>query len=239
MKIVVTTVAVIIALVGVLFLWGVLKYKAHFKTMSPTKTGEITENLFAVKDDFVNAYFLKTPHGKYIAIDAGLSAESMGKELQKCDINPKDVDAVFLTHTDYDHTGGLPLFPSAKVFLSKREEVMIDGKTARAPFMKNRLQTPYTALKDGEIINTIGFKIQAILTPGHTSGSTCYIVNDSMLFTGDLFKLENEVAQVFIPDFNMDTKESEKSMKTLRKLPPFTMICTGHFGYTKNIKWEK
>lgn len=239
MKTVLLCVGAIVLVVGGFVLWNVIKYKGHFKTMKPIETGEITPTLFAIKDKFVNAFLLKGDHEKYIAIDAGVSPETIKKELIKCNINPDDVVAVFLTHTDYDHAGGVSLFTNALIYLSEAEKAMIDGTTARGPFMKNSLKEPYNILKEGDTQRVAGFTIKPVLTPGHTSGSTCYIVNDTMLFSGDLLKLQNDTVQVFIPDFNIDTKEAKKSMQKLKVYTSVKTIYTGHFGYTNSIQWEQ
>lgn len=239
MKRVVIGAVVFVFILGTFVGWNVFKYQSHLKSMRPLETGQLNENLFVVKDQFVNAYFLKGKSGKYIAIDAGISSEAMQQELTKCGIDTRDVVAVFLTHTDYDHAGGVALFSNAKVYISTAEEEMINGSTARGPLMKNKLAVNYTLLKEGAVQKVDGVKVSPLLTPGHTKGSTCYIVNDSLLFTGDLFSLEGNRAHAFIPDFNMDTEHVRASMKKIQKLKGIRAHYTGHFGRTTEIEWEE
>jgi len=46
---------------------------------------------------------------------------------------------------------------------------------------------PYTSVKDGDVFtfNGKGPQVRAIHTPGHTPGSTCYLINDRFLLSGD------------------------------------------------------
>ena len=128
--------------------------------------------------------FLVEKEGKYIAFDAGGHAETIQKGLRKLQIDPLNVVAVFLTHTDYDHVAAAGLFKNAEVYVSKAEEQMIDGTTPRMLFFKNKLEVPYTTLADLQEVWANGTRVRGILTEGHTPGSMCYEVDGRLLFTG-------------------------------------------------------
>jgi len=82
-------------------------------------------------------------------------------------IDPKSFTHLFLTHTDYDHTGGVTLFENAQIYLSVDEEQMITGKMARMfSFIRNfKIKRDYRLLHDNELV-TVG----AVTSPGHTPG---------------------------------------------------------------------
>ncbi|WP_425803036.1 MBL fold metallo-hydrolase [Desulfitobacterium sp. Sab5] len=144
---------------------------------------------------------------------------------------------LFLTHSDYDHSGGIDLFPNAKIYLPKAEEQMITRITPRRFWIYNwPIKRKYEMVSDNDITNLGPTKVQAILTPGHTPGSTCYLINNSMLFTGDNLRLNNGKAQPFSALQNMDTKTQKESLKKLALLKNVEILCTAHSGYSKDFE---
>jgi len=204
--------------------------------MKSVKTREIINNIYTINDKFVSCYFIKTGLG-FVAIDSGSNAANVATEIRKLNIDPTTIEAVFLTHTDADHTGGLVLFPNAKVYISDKEEQMINGKTRRALLFKNSLRTTgYHLLADNQSIEVSGTKIKGILTPGHTPGSMSYIVNDVYIFTGDTLTLQNGNVGVFNRLINMNTKSQKDSITKISRLTDLKYIFTAHSGYTDNFK---
>jgi glyoxylase-like metal-dependent hydrolase (beta-lactamase superfamily II) len=157
--------------------------------------------------------------------------------MAKLNLTPSKIKAVFLTHTDSDHVGGLGLFSSAKVYFSNEEEQMINGKTPRFFLLvKNNLPARYDLLVDNQNVEVGGIKIHCILTLGHTPGSMSYIVNDEYLFSGDTLSFENGEVRVFNEFFNIDTNREKSSITELLKLPDIRYVFTAHYGYTDNYQ---
>jgi len=202
--------------------------------MKTTKTGEVLPNIYAVSNRQVCFYIVKTKQ-KYIAFDAGANSDMSVGELGKLNIKPGDVAAVFLTHTDSDHVAALGLFANAKVYISKPEEQLINGSVKRAFFMDNKLHCPYETLDDGETVDIEGAKVKCMITPGHTVGSACYIMDGKYLFSGDNFGLKNGKATLFIWFFNMDGNEQKKSIREISKLQNIDAILTAHHGQSRNF----
>ncbi len=221
----------------ILLLCAIIFSTVYFETkkMTPAKTQEIVSDVFSIKDKYVNLFIIKNGT-QYIVIDAGNSAKNVSKELNQLKIDPKDVVALFLTHSDVDHIAALDLFSNAQIYLSKAEKQMINGQTARFLFMKNKLTSEYKLLEDNQTINVAGLKIQGILSVGHTPGSMCYLVNDTYLFTGDNMSLKNGKVGTFNDLFNMDSKTQKISLKKLAQLTGVSHIFTAHYGYTDNFK---
>ena len=71
------------------------------------------------------------------------------------------------------------------------------------------------------------------MTPGHTPGSMSYLVNDSILFTGDTLTIQKGKVKPFFWLQNMNTRLQKESIKKLLKIDNVKMICTGHTGYLK------
>jgi len=204
--------------------------------MNVIETKEIVHNIFAVNDAFVNMFLLKDGDN-YVAIDAGNDINAITTELKKLGINPEKVSAVLLTHSDGDHVGALKLFKNATVYLSKDEEQMIDGKTARMMGKYNKIDTKvYNLLNDQQTIRLGNFSIKGILTPGHTPGSMCYLVNGKYLFVGDAFGLKNGKVDKPNKKYTGDMKTAIQSFDKIIKIPKAQYIFTAHTGYSINYK---
>jgi glyoxylase-like metal-dependent hydrolase (beta-lactamase superfamily II) len=236
LKIVLIGVGILLGLV-VLVVGGFMK-KFSYETskMHPTETGKIVDNIFAIKDEFVNMYLLQDSNN-YIAIDAGKDLDVISAELKKLNINPDMVIAVLLTHSDPDHVAGLPLFKNAKIYLAKAEVPMLTGEKQKIPGVSNKIsRNDYTLLEDHQTLTIGNEKSFSILTKGHTSGSMCFQVNDKYLFTGDILSLENGKIGPSVKFLDMDHEMATKSISKITNLPNVEYIFTAHFGYTNNYK---
>lgn len=231
---------ILIGLLVIFFLYilyagvGIIRYKASFKKLKPIETELLTDGLWVIKTDIANGYILETDSGNYIAIDAGISVELLAIELEKMSIDPKKVTALFLTHTDHDHVGGASLYSNCTTYIYEQEESMIDGSASRGPMMNNAIDVPYTTLVDNQVIKIENLNVRIIAVPGHTAGSSCFLINDKYLFTGDVLKIENGNAEVFVPPFNMNTKQLRESLKILHNYGNIEMVLTGHYGWHNN-----
>ena len=236
LKIIVITLCVI---VGVLALaWGgmFLKGKSAMSKFAPMETGHVVDNIFVVKDDFANLFFIKDST-QYIVIDCGINPKTIGEQMKSLGINPNEVVTVLLTHTDGDHTGGLSLFSKANLYMSKEEVRMINGEKAKFLWFGNSLpRTDYILLEDRQIARSGNLKIECILAPGHTSGTMAYLINDKYLFSGDIVSLKDGKIAPIPSIFNMDTKQAVKSMEIIRHVPAAKYLFTSHWGYTDDYK---
>ncbi len=225
-----------ILLVPVVLFLGIRIYRTvnEVRKMTPVETGEPVPGVYSVKDKMVNLFLVKGAAG-YIAFDSGHGPGGVRKELRKLNIDTAGVAAVFLTHADGDHTGGLPLFPNAAVYMANEEEQMVDGRTARFFIFKNSLKRRHAPLNDNQTVEVDGLKVTAILTPGHTPGSMCYLVDGRLLFTGDSMRLRDGKADIFSKTINMDSDIQRYSLKKLARLHGVQAVFTAHFGYTDSF----
>ncbi len=231
---------VLILLFGVFFL--VIKntlYK-ELKKMSPLETHEVIKGVFALRDDYVNMFLIKQKTG-YIGIDAGKDGELLKKQLQRLNIRGEEVTHIFLTHSDYDHAGGVEAFPGAKIYLPEKEVRMVDGTISRSFCMKNKLERKYTSVRGGENIRVGGLKLRFVELPGHTPGSTGIIINEEMIFTGDALGLINNKIVNFGSFFNMDMETHLKSIEKLKKteLPKLKYLFSAHHGFLELMRGKR
>jgi len=197
---------------------------------SVAPTGKVTSEVFIISGKMVNFYLIQGTEG-VVAIDTGPSKPDASDQLETLGIEPSKVGAVFLTHSDYDHTGGLALFTKARLFLGQGEEALVTGKVRRMFGRFNKpLDRPYSLLTDGQVVTEAGLIIQAIATPGHTPGSTSYRVNERWLFTGDTVRLVKGHVIPFINFMNMNTRIQMASIRKLVRLEGIELLGTAHHG---------
>jgi hydroxyacylglutathione hydrolase len=213
-----------------------LRFLGSITHIRPVNTAKIIDNLYAVKTGIVN-FFIYKSDGDIICIDSGFRKNLIIRELNSLGIDPKSITHLFLTHSDFDHTNGLALFEKAKIYLSSDEEQMITRQKARMlGFIYNsKIERPYHLLKDNDIVAVGSIKIRAISTPGHTTGSMSYLINESVLFVGDTFKLVDNKVCSLRRYINMNTEQQKESIRKLACFDNVYLACTAHTGYTKEF----
>jgi len=96
---------------------------------------------------------------------------------------------------------------------------------------QRRVSFPFTAMRDGDTLATPHLMLTALHTPGHTLESTCYLLNNALLLTGDTLFLTS----IGRPDLHADEQEARArssqlyhSLHKLLALPPETIVLPGH-----------
>jgi len=227
---------VIVGLLVLAFVGMALKLKSEMSEFTPMETGHIVDNIFVVKDDFTNVFIVQDDT-QYIVIDCANNPATVEEQMKSLGINPNDVVAVLLTHTDGDHVGALGLFDNAKLYMSKEEEKMINGEKSKFLWFGNSLpRTDYILLEDREVVQIGNLKIEGILVPGHTSGMMAYLINDKYLFTGDILSLKDGKIAPIPAFFDMDNAQAIASREIIRHIPTAEYIFTAHWGFTDNYQ---
>lgn len=111
---------------------------------------------------------------------------------------------------------------------------MINGTSGKTKYSKTKWKYgPYTRLNDKDTLTIDGLKIKILHTPGHTPGSSCYIVGSDYLVSGDNLTIKDGKYEPFTDKFNMNTQQQSESIKTLPDPSSFKYILTGHNGVIK------
>jgi len=226
---------IIIALLAVNLVY-LSKMRLETRQMAPLDSGEVINGVYVIKSNSYTNFYLVESESDLVAFDSGAKKKIIKKEMAELGLDPLKVTAVFLTHTDDDHTGGLKLLSNATVYISDEEEQMIDGTTTRMFLFKNSLPRSYNLLTDNQDIDVSGLRVHCILTPGHTPGSLCYVVNDKYLFTGDTLSLKNNKVDLFNDYYNMDAGAERDSITRISRLSGIEYIFTVHYGYSDDYQ---
>jgi len=202
----------------------------------PIGTKKIDDNLYAIRSLFVNSYIYDAKES-LIVFDTGLSSIFMSFGFKKLGLDYNKVSHVFLTHSDFDHTGGLKLFKKSNIYLSKKEEPMITKQIPRRLFIYNKKIKKYNLMENLENIKIGDTNIKIMSTPGHTIGSAIYIINDKMIISGDTISIsrKGEISNFGFLQ-NMSHKENieiVKKLKNDRIFENINTIATGHHGILK------
>jgi glyoxylase-like metal-dependent hydrolase (beta-lactamase superfamily II) len=215
---------------GAIYLISFLKAT---KAMTPAETGIINDTVWCIKDKFVNSYIFKGEQS-YLMIDAGIGVKNFKREMDKIGINPDKITKIFLTHTDGDHIGAIGLFKNAVIYMHNNEEQMINGTNGKTKYSKPIWKFGrYTLLDSNDSLVIDGLKIKILYTPGHTPGSSCYLVGNDYLLTGDNLTLSNDKYDHFVEKFNMNTPQQMESLKLLPDPGSFKYVLTAHHGAIK------
>ncbi|MDZ7635634.1 MAG: MBL fold metallo-hydrolase [Bacteroidales bacterium] len=223
----------IVLFVIVLSVLYMIVFRSTLRKMTPAETARLTEDVYAIRDKYVNMYLFRDGND-FIAIDAGIKPGTIETQMKKLDIDPGRIKAVFLTHTDTDHAGGVSLFKNAVVYLHEDEEQMINGETGRVMWIGNKLSVPDYKLLDDKVIIIGDLRIDPVPVPGHTTGLTCYRVNDIYLFTGDAVSLQSGAIGLFPGYINKNSRKARMSVDNITGLEGVQYLFTGHHGYSSD-----
>ena len=217
----------------------------------PLNTGRIDDRVACVREWIANIFF-STKNGTTIMIDAGYNYDRLKEKLGWLDIDPSDIKHILITHQDTDHVGAVEvdsdgLFKSATLYLSEIENQYLTGEKRRKvifglyklPMVKT--DNKRVLLKDGQLLNFNGIKVECILVPGHTWGHMVYLIDDEYLFTGDTIWFGADGGYSFINSLAEDNELAKRSLakleQMLKKRCLTPKVITGHTGWTDNFEF--
>lgn len=149
-------------------------------------------------------------------------------------IGDTDLKYILLTHGHFDHIIGVKSVKEkygAQVVISQEDEPMLNSSKLSLAVFCNAPQNNVDAdiiVKDGDEITLGETKIKVMATPGHTSGSVCYIA-ENCIFSGDtLF-----YCSCGRTDFPSGSHEQMmSSLQKLKALDGDYKVYTGHNNLT-------
>lgn len=173
-----------------------------------------------------------------VVIDSGADAAEIAEAVDELKLKIK---YIILTHAHIDHIVSVDELRStlgAKVLLHEKE-----ARALADPFyngsvlfgLKKVFKVADGVLKDGDVMEAGGLKLEIIHTPGHTSGGICIKAGDNV-FTGDtLFMMS-------IGRTDLGDGDQEQLMDSIRNklmlLKDETKVYPGH-GTSTTIGYER
>lgn len=124
-----------------------------------------------------NCYIVYNDNNDGIIIDPGDDFDIIDNTLINNNIK---LNAILLTHGHFDHVGAVKQLKdkyNLKVYMNFDDIMLLS-------FMRENDFTPDVDIKNMKNLEIADIKIKCINTPGHSEGSTCYII-DKLLFSGD------------------------------------------------------
>ena len=225
-----------------------LKFRGK-EIFKPLNTGVIDSHVKCIREFIANIFFY-TKDGTTIMIDAGYNYERLREKMEWIGIDPSEIQHILITHQDTDHVGAVErdsdgLFRDATLYIGEVENRYLT-KEVRRKVYGGWYKLPYVEidnrkvlLKDGQVLDIEGIKVECIMVPGHTWGHMVYLVDDVYLFTGDTIWFGPDGGRSFLNALAEDNRLSVKSLALLKELLQkrnlHPMVITGHTGWSDDM----
>ncbi len=182
-----------------------------------------------------NCYLVKTDD-VMLVVDPYFADQRIVDFLNQDSYIPK---YILLTHCHYDHILGaekLRDMCGAKIAIGEKDEIGLRDTAISLSQYVGLEQKPFSAditFADGDVFNVGSTEINIIHTAGHTAGSVCYMIEDS-IFTGDTL-FEGTVGRTDFPTGNFNALKA--SLERLKALGQDYKLYPGH-GLATNLYRE-
>ena len=179
----------------------------------------------------VNCYLISSENAA-IVVDPGYYSSAIVDFLNE---NKEKSRLILLTHGHFDHIGAAKQISDetgVKIGIGENEVTYLKRPSLNlsASFgLPIKAFEPDYTYKDGETFLVGDLQIKVIETPGHTKGSVCYLIEDTLL-SGDMLFFES-YGRTDFPGGDFD-EIKESFYKLITTLGGDTKVFPGHDEYT-------
>ena len=177
-------------------------------------------DVLTLGDYQTNCYILREAGEKTCCVvDPGYEPETILSFLEEKGLT---LGAILLTHGHFDHVGAVRLLAAetgCRVYLCKEDLALPPMLTDGALYYTDSYQ-------DGDTLSLWGLTIRVLQTPGHTPGSVCLLIEDSM-FAGDTL-FAGSCGRTDLPGGN--SRAMRDSLSRLAALTENYTVYPGHGG---------
>ena len=200
--------------------------------------------VYYIDKDITGTCYLVTGDKQAILFDPGMAyyGETVVNRVKE-KLGDRSLDAVFLTHSHYDHVAALPyvkqVWPGIKVYAAEyachifekpKAQLMMFGMSQTAAkdshhewdssSYNNDLLRADTALYDGDRITIGEFVVEAMETIGHTQCSMSFMINDEVMISSETIGLLGEGGRGYVPAFLISYKQAVLSLQKTKAAAP-------------------
>ncbi|MFN2104323.1 MAG: MBL fold metallo-hydrolase [Candidatus Promineifilaceae bacterium] len=153
------------------------------------------------------------------------------------------IDQIWLTHSHFDHVGGLAELKElcgAPIYIHPEAIPMLENAALAGRMWQITVPEPPPAdelLEDGQILNLGDLRVEVLFTPGHAPGHVCfYLAVEGVLFDGDVL-FNQGIGRTDLPGGDYATL-MDSIRNRLMTLPDETIVLSGH-GLTTSVGKER
>lgn len=173
-----------------------------------------------------NCYVISDDQGVCAIIDCDGNPRPLFQYIEENHLKPTHI---LLTHGHHDHIGAVEAVKEkygCKVCAAQKEAQLLADPMANCSVYMGGAMTLCADewLKEGDCVKVGDLEFSVLETPGHTAGSICFIIGDS-IFSGDTLFM-GSCGRTDLPTGNWG--EIIASLKRLRNLPGDYHVYPGH-----------
>ncbi|MBS0267092.1 MAG: subclass B3 metallo-beta-lactamase [Planctomycetes bacterium] len=152
----------------------------------PADPVRVIGSIYFVGTQGLSSWLMTTPEG-HILLNTGMSDSGplIEASIRKLGFHPGDIKLLLTCHAHIDHVGGhahIKQISNCQV-VSMREEAALLQSGGKSDFQYSRVAefqfakvTPDRLIRDGDTVQLGGVTLTAHLTPGHTQGTTTWVM---------------------------------------------------------------